>query len=60
MKEILHKITTFTVSYKFLFVAWLIMGICNIVSGDISRLNYICVWLLLLIEYAEKMMKEKK
>lgn len=57
-----HKIKTFlkTISsYKMLFILWLALGTVTLIAGDISRITYFCVWLLLLIEYAARALDGK-
>lgn len=45
-------------SWKLLFILWLVLGIAVLAMGDISRLNYFCVWILLLFEYLDKIIDE--
>ena len=59
MKEMTHKIIRFLSSYKGLFFLWVVVGIMTLAAGNISRLNYLCVWLVLLMEYLFKAIDEK-
>ena len=44
--------------YKILFTLWLILGIAVMIPGNISRIHYFCVWVLLLLEYLKGIYKE--
>ena len=59
MKETVHKIIKFFSSYKVLLILWILVGIMTLVSGNISRLNYLCVWLVLVMEYLFKAIDEE-
>ena len=56
MRKILDTIS----SYKTLFILWLVVGIVTLAGGSISRVGYLCVWLVLLMELATRVMEEKK
>ena len=45
-------------SWRLLFILWLLLGLIVMVCGDISRLNYFCIWILLLMEYADRAVDE--
>ena len=45
-------------SWRLLFILWLLQGIIVMAYGDISRLNYFCIWILLLMEYADRAVDE--
>lgn len=40
-----------------LFLAWLAIGILTLMSSDISKLSYLCVWVLMLVSTLENALK---
>lgn len=40
-----------------LFLAWLAIGILTLMSSDISKLSYLCVWVLMLVSTLENTLK---
>ena len=59
MKTMLRRITKFMGSYRMLFFLWLTLGIVTLITGNVSRITYFCVWILLLVEYLARAMDEK-
>ena len=55
--KILQAVKAIT-SYKALTILWLMLGISELVIGNISRLNYFCVWIVLMIELVFHALKE--
>lgn len=45
--------------YKILAVLWIIVGLLVLISGEITRIEYGCVWAILVLEYIDKALKEK-
>ena len=60
VKKTLKSIGHFLSSYKALTILWLLLGIAVLVMGSISRLNYFCVWIILLLEMIENCIEEDK
>lgn len=58
MKEKIKKVLDALTSYKALAILWLLLGISVLIIGDISRLNYFCVWVLLMVELICHVIKE--
>ena len=46
-------------TYRTLFFMWLVLGVFVMACGEIGRLNYFCVWMLLLLEYADNAIDEE-
>jgi len=59
MKDKIKAILKFISSYKMLFILWLILGIATLVTGSITPISYLCVWLCLLLEYLAKAVEGK-
>ena len=58
--DTLKKIAKIMSYYRTLLILWFVLGIFVMVCGDISRLNYFCVWILLLMEYLDRCIDEAK
>ena len=54
------KIAKIMSYYRTLLILWFVLGIFVMACGDISRLNYFCVWILLLMEYLDRCIDEVK
>ena len=50
MKEKIRAILRIITSYRVLLALWLFIGILNLISGDISRMDYLCVWAVVILE----------
>ena len=59
VKEKIKPILQFISSYKMLFILWLVLGIATLVTGSITRITYLCVWLCLLMEYLARSLEGK-
>ena len=46
-------------TYRTLAIMWLVLGIFVMGCGGISRLNYFCIWILLILEYADRAIDEE-
>lgn len=44
---------------KVLFIAWTIIGIADLIIG-VTRLTFLCVWLLYLMELANNVADERR
>lgn len=55
IQEMLSKLNT----YKTLFWLWLVLGIVDLTLGNISRVTFFSVWILLLLEYADDAWREE-
>ena len=60
MREKLNKIMKALTSYKFLTILWFLIGISDLIKGDISRLDYFCVWVLLMLELVDNVIRENR
>lgn len=40
-----------------IFLVWLVIGILTLMSSDISKLSYLCVWVLMLVSTLENTLK---
>lgn len=40
-----------------IFLVWLVIGILTLMSSDISKLSYLCVWVLMLVSTLENAFK---
>ena len=60
MTEKIKKVLDALTSYKALAILWLLLGISVLVIGNISRLNYFCVWAVLMMEMAFHVIDENK
>ena len=50
MKEKIRRVLRIITSYRVLLALWLFIGILNLISGDISRMDYLCVWAVVILE----------
>lgn len=40
-----------------IFLVWLVIGILTLISSDVSKLSYLCVWVLMLVSTLENAFK---
>ena len=57
-KRVLKSIGHFLSSYKALTILWFLLGIAVLINGNISRLNYFCAWIILVLEMIENCIEE--
>ena len=60
MNKIIDKIKMMNEFQKVnlgIFLVWLVIGILTLMSGDISKLSYLCVWVLMLVSTLENALK---
>lgn len=48
------------ISYKTLVILWWFVGLVVLVNGEITRLEYGCIWVLLMLEYISEWMRESE
>lgn len=60
VKDFLKNAFQFLGSYKALAILWLLVGLMVLIAGDISRLNYFCVWIILMLEMVENVIEENE
>ena len=58
MKEKIRAILRIITSYRVLLALWFFIGILNLISGDISRMDYLCVWAVMILELALHVLDE--
>ena len=60
MREKFNEIMETLTSYKLLTVLWFLIGVSVLLLGSISRLNYFCVWILLMVELVDNVIRENR
>ena len=60
VKDLLKNAFQFLSSYKALAILWLVLGLIVLIEGNISRLNYFCVWAILMMELVEHSIRENE
>lgn len=50
MKEKIRRVLRIITSYRVLLALWFLIGILNLVSGDISCMDYMSVWAIVILE----------
>ena len=58
-KAVFHAILKFITSYKMLLIMWLYVGIVNLASGHITRISYLCVWLVVIMDVIVRILEEE-
>lgn len=59
MKDRIQNVLSRINTYKTLFWLWLVLGIVDLTLGNISRVTFFSVWILLLLEYADDAWREE-
>ena len=58
-KAVFHAILKFITSYKMLLIMWLYVGIVNLASDHITRISYLCVWLVVIMDVVVRILEEE-
>ena len=58
-KAVFRAILKFMTSYKMLLIMWLYVGIVNLAAGHITRISYLCVWLVVIMDVVVRILEEE-
>ena len=58
-KAVFRAILKFMTSYKMLLIMWLYVGIANLAAGHITRISYLCVWLVVIMDVVVRILEEE-
>ena len=58
-KAVFHAILKFITSYKMLLIMWLYVGIVNLTTDHITRISYLCVWLVVIMDVVVRILEEE-